>query len=153
MNIADFSRKYDITPNTISVQKSMGYISPSAFYTIGNTSILQVHESYFTRRWAFIKKVKYDNQALYYLLEEHFAVSHISKELVRMFGGSAGSYTEYFKKVLFSLDDRSSTKVSKLAWRVWRYFKMIERRLKRRGATIDKILDKRTEEHEKGLSC
>ena len=143
MNVQQFSEKYNLHHNTLMVRKSGGYISSDAFYKSPKHAVMQVNEKWFIKRWELIKRVQLDNQELYYLITEYFSTMTLCREIKNLYGGSVGSYSEYFARDLFSQSSDNRIKVGIVAWRVWRYFRTIERRLKRRGTSMTKMLDKR----------
>ncbi len=145
MNIQEFAQRYGVSGSSIMSNRATGYLPDAAFYTLNRNSILQVKEEYFIRRWDLIERVKYDNQELFYLITEHISADELSRTIQKLYGGNAHSIGMYFCRGLFSLNDENVMKVGNIAWKVWRYFRAVERRLKRRGTSMSKILDKRME--------
>ena len=81
-----------------------------------------------------------------YLLEEEFSLVEISKTITKRYGGNDTSVREYMSKGLFALqgeDVKIATKVHRNAWIVFKYAKLVNNKLKRRGTSIDAVLDKR----------
>lgn len=142
MKISIFSEKYNISSDTLMSRRSQGTIPKSAFY---KDTVTHIKESYFTRRWEIIRRIQLDNQDLYYLITEHFSTLELCRAIQKRYGGSVGSYSVYFQKSLFSQEGDTRITIGVIAWRVYKYFRAINNRLKRRGASIEKILDKRME--------
>ena len=143
MTIRAFAEKYNMSRDSIMSLRCTGYLPQRIFSIPKGEKITHIDESYYTRRWNFKKMVKYDNQELYYLITEHFSTKELSTEIYKSYGGSLCSYNMYFGTTLFSLVEQTTLKVTMLEWRVWRYFRSIERRLKRRGTSMKDILDNR----------
>ncbi len=142
MKISIFSEKYNISSDTLMSRRSQGTIAKSAFY---KDTVTHIKESYFTRRWEIIRRIQLDNQDLYYLITEHFSTLELCRAIQKRYGGSVGSYSGYFQKSLFEQKGDTKITIGVIAWRVYKYFRAINNRLKRRGASIEKILDKRME--------
>ena len=127
----------------MSVYKKTNKKASKAFSGKYKSSL--VDENYFLRINSFKLKIKFYAQDLYFLLSEHFTDSEIAREMARQFGGSYEKYIQYINNTLFSSCDQTilATKIPLGDLRMYRYWWKIERRLKRRGATICKMLDKR----------
>ena len=141
MRIRDFAEKYGISAETLMSRKCMGDLPSNIFYYPLNSKVMYVDESFFTRRWAFKNRVKYNNQDMFYLLTEYFSISELSKCISNMYGGNELSLNMYFSRSLFAYDHRNTITITMLEYRAWKYFKQIERRLKRRGTSIEQMLD------------
>ncbi len=107
-----------------------------------------VDYEFFTRRWSFKKYVQDSIQDMVYLLEEHFTITEIGRVIAAKYGGIASTYCEYMRYEVWSVPEyvKISTRVGSRAWVIFKYFREIERRLKRRGTNIAAILDKRMDE-------
>ena len=141
------SEKYNLNLASIKTLKHNGSLSPDAFHkSRGNT---YAKEEYFARRINFFHKCVEISQCMVYLLEEHFIQSDISREILKhnnievthsnivtMNGLLRGGLFARYEGIVL-------LKVNKLIWYTARYAWAIERRLKRRGTSIDKILDRR----------
>jgi hypothetical protein len=141
------SEKYNLNLASIKTLKHRGSLSPDAFHR--SRGSIYAKEEYFVRRINFFYECIELSQKVTYLLEEHFSQSEIAREILRhnnieithakTVSMSAmlreGLFTRYFGVELL--------KVNKLIWYTARYAWAIERRLKRRGTSIDKILDRR----------
>ncbi len=141
MRIRDFADKYGISADTLMSRKCMGDLPNSIFYYPLNSKVMYIDESFFTRRWEFKNRVKYNNQDMFYLLTEYFSISELSKCISNMYGGNELSLNMYFSRSLFAYDHRNTITITMLEYRAWKYFKQIERRLKRRGTSIEQMLD------------
>lgn len=101
-----------------------------------------INESYFVTKLEKIRRMKMANQDLYYLISQHFT----NRELVEVvFGKQISSAEVYISNDLFMYDDRSiiDLRFPKNGVKLYRYWWKIERRLRRKGASISKILDNR----------
>ena len=146
MRIRDFADKHGMSADSIMSLRCIGTLPDRIFYKVPRDKITHIDESYFTKRWNFNQKVKFDNQALFYLITEHFSISELCRDIELRYGGVANSYSMYFSRTLFSTEQRSTIKLTMLEYKVWKYFKQIDRRLKRRGTNMELILDKRMNE-------
>jgi len=145
--IEDFTSKYGVGKGALWVKISQDKLPREVMIGKGI-----VNHSWFLRRWQFQNYVKEANQSLVYLLEENFSLSEIAKTITSRYGGNTDSIREFMDKGLFALqgeDIKIATKVHKNSWLVFKYFKAVERRLKRKGTSIEKILTQRTEEYER----
>ncbi len=136
-----FTYKYNISRGAIWVRVSTGTLPREVMLSMGI-----VNEAWFLRRFAFMNYVKELNQSLVYLLEEEFSLVEISKTITKRYGGNDTSVREYMSKGLFALqgeDVKIATKVHRNAWIVFKYAKLVNNKLKRRGTSIDAVLDKR----------
>ncbi len=138
MNKYVFAEYYDLSAEAINVRRSIGSLPDEAF--IGTHS---VNLSWWLRRWDFIIDVRNANQDLYYLLEEHFSVTEVARNIAKKYGSTTETYSAYFSSTLFSVGEHKVIRVRKAAWNVYRYWWSIERRLRSRGTSISAILDKR----------
>ncbi len=143
MDIVQFAELHETSKNNIHTQKSIGRIPDEAFVLKGKRA-LAINTRYFYRRWDFIRKVTNCNHDLYYLLVEYFPVQEIAETISKKYGGSHNSIAQYLNVDMFTKPEaKLKTILPKNAWYIYKYFRAIERRLKRRGASIEKILDKR----------
>ncbi len=143
ISFADFKNKYSLKENSLNVFRTTNKEHAIAFRKKGK--INQVDEFYFLRRHTFKRKVHFCAQDVYYLVSEHFSDADIARFLSKTFGGTYESYRTYFNSYLFSIntDTILSIQVSKTHLKLFKFWWQIERRIKRRGASIAKILDKR----------
>ena len=148
MDIVQFAELYETSENNIHAQKSNGRIPTEAFVLNGKRAVA-INARYFYRRWDFIRKVTNSNHDLYYLLVEYFPVQEIAETISKKYGGSHNSIAQYLNVDMFTKPDaKLKTTLPKNAWYIYKYYRAIERRLKRRGASIAKILDKRILKYE-----
>ncbi len=141
INIEDFSSKYNVSRNAIWVKISNGSFPKEIMLNKGI-----VNEAWFLRRWAFIRYVQETNQDLIYLLEEEFSLVEIAKTIAKKYNKGDTSIKEYLSHALFCTPGENikiATKVHSRAWSVFKYANLINNKLKRRGTSIEKMLDKR----------
>jgi len=141
ISVADFTRKYDVCKDAIFVRISTGTLPRSVMIGKGI-----INESYFLRRFAFMNHVKELNQSMVYLLETEFTIEDISRTITKLYGGKQTSIREYMNNTLFALqgeDVKIATTVRDRAWIVFKYARRIDNKLRKRGLSIDKILDAR----------
>lgn len=143
ISFADFENKYDLKEDSLHAFRAVTKKHKIAFRKKGK--INQVDECYFLRRYEFKKKVHFCAQDVYYLISEHFSDADIASFLSKTFGGTQGSYQAYFNSNLFSASIGTilSIEVPKRNFKLFRLWWQIERRIRRRGASIAKILDRR----------
>ena len=103
-----------------------------------------INETYLIRVKEFKRKMQLRNQDLYYLICEHFSADELGKAC-HIGYVELNSLIKYFRDALFRIDNSTilDIRISKRALIAYRYWWKIERRLRRRGASIAKILDKR----------
>jgi hypothetical protein len=144
ISIDTFCYKYDISYQSMMSMRSQNKYPEYIFHKVGRH--LYVDESYFLKRWEFIRKVNLRNQDLYHLLAEHFSEAEMAraiKEYTKV-KSALTSISAHLREDTFMLGDGTNqTIISPIKWAVYRYASAIERRLKRRGASIEKILDRR----------
>jgi len=141
--IADFCIKYGVSENIISVGLSTGRFPRSITYK-PTKQATWIDERFFLKRIKFKIFVINSNHDLYYLLSEYFSDAAIGKVVRESYGGSAQGWSTYFSKRLFCPSElKLDIRVSKTDWRFFKYWWVIERRLRRRGTNITKILDRR----------
>jgi hypothetical protein len=133
-----FCEKYEINRNRLDVFVHNGRI-PDV-----HTTKKDINEDYLLKIQDFKRKVQFRNQELYYLLSEHFKNIEISRVCVN--GGlTSESISDYLRYNVFMVEECNilNTRISRTALACYRYWWKIERRLRRRGASIAKILDNR----------
>lgn len=143
ISFADFEHKYDLGENSLNGFRARNKKHAMAFRTKGKIS--QVDEFYFLRRYEFKKKVHFRAQDVYYLISEHFSDADIARFLSETFGGAQSGYQSYLGSNLFIENTGTilSIQISENHLKLFKFWWQIERRIKRRGASITKILDKR----------
>ncbi len=143
ISFADFEHKYDLKEDSLHAFRAMNKKHTIAFRKKGKSN--QVDEVYFLRRHEFKKKVQLRAQDVYYLISEHFSDADIARFLSETFGGTYSSYQVYLSSNLFSASIGTilSIEVPKRNLKLFRFWWQIERRIRRRGASIAKILDRR----------
>jgi hypothetical protein len=140
--------KYNLNLASIKSLKHQGTLPPAAFYK--DTKNVYAKEEYFARRIAFFHRCVEISQCMTYLLEEHFTQSDISREIlkhnnVEVTHSNIVTMNGLLRGGLFaSYDGVYLLTVNKLMWYTARYAWAIERRLKRRGTSIQEVLDKRS---------
>ena len=137
-----FCEKYEINRNTLDVCVHTGVIPDK------HITRKLINEEYILKIQNFKRKMQLKNQELYYLLMEYFNAVEIAKQC-SIKDITLDSMSDYLRDGLFRLDDSTllNTRVSKRAIYAYRYWWKIERRLRRRGASISKILDMRMEKY------
>ncbi len=141
MGLIDFSDKYNVGRGAIWVRVSNGTLPRNVMLGKGI-----VNEAWFIRRFKFMDYVREMNQSLVYLLEEDFSIEEISRTIVAKYGGKQTSIREYMNHTLFSIkgdEVKIATRVHQRAWTVFKYAKLIDNKLKRKGSSIEDILNKR----------
>ena len=140
MMVQDFLTKYELSNSYISVNKPK---LPKSIFTKVAGDREHIDEYWFIKRLRFKRKVTLANQDLYYYLTLRISDSTLAKYL-----GSAElsikGWRTYFSQNLFKrselkLDIKLSRRdivMAKLWWR-------LERRLRRKGLSIEKIIDRR----------
>ena len=144
MKMDDFTSLYNIGRGAIWVRVSQGGLPRDVMLSKG-----VINHAWFLRRFAFQNYVKELNQSLVYLLEEHFSIEEISRVITKRYGGKQTSIREYLNNTLFSIqgdDIKVATKVHPRAWIVFKYAKLVNNKLKRRGTSIEEVLDLRMKE-------
>jgi hypothetical protein len=147
LKIEDFCEKYEMNHSTLRTMRSERKIPPSAF--VKDTKTLYVQEEFFVRRINFFKKCAAIAQSCCFLLEDHFSSSEISREILKHNNVSptkpkTNSMNDFLRHGLFNTYTGIETiRTNKLLWQTARYAWAIERRLKKRGASIQKVLDNR----------
>ncbi len=143
INFSDFENKYNLKENSLNVFRTTNKKHAIAFRKKGKTS--QADEFYFLRRYEFKKRVQFCAQDVYYLVSEHFSDADIARFLSKTFGGTHESYQTYFSFNLFSrsTDTILSIQIPQTHLKLFKFWWQIERRIRRRGASISKILDRR----------
>ncbi len=144
MKMDDFTAKYNVGRGAVWVRVSQGTLPREVMLSMGT-----VNEAWFKRRWKFMNYVKELNQSLVYLLEEDFSIEEISRTITDRYGGKQTSIREYMNNTLFALQGEEvkiATRVHERAWLVFKYAKLINNKLKRRGSSIEAVLNKRMEE-------
>ena len=139
--IEDFTSKYNVGKGALWVKISQDKLPKEVMLRKGI-----VNEAWFMRRWQFINMVKELSQSLVYLLEEDFSLSEIAKAITNKYGGNTNSIREFMDKGLFALqgeDVKIATRVHGNAWIVFKYAKLVNNKLKRRGSSIDEVLNRR----------
>jgi len=103
-----------------------------------------INETYLLKVREFKRKMQLRNQDLYYLICEHFSTYQLAKAC-HIGYVELDSLIRYFRDTLFRIDNTTilDIRISKRALVAYRYWWKIERRLRRRGASIAKILDNR----------
>jgi hypothetical protein len=150
LSVNDFSELYGCTPELVRATHKRGNHN-RAFKKKGKT--LYVDKTYFDRRLKFRKAVTDFGQDVCYLLEEHFSLSEISRTLLSNNGerrteAKINSMSMYLSGDLFAREESSVfvTDIPKRLEMLAKYGWKIERRLRRRGTSISKILDRRMSE-------
>lgn len=144
MKMDMFTEKYNVGRGAVWVRLSQGKLPREVMLSMG-----VVNEAWFKRRWSFMNFVKESNQALVYFLEEEFTLSEIARTIATRYGGNPTSLREYMDKGLFALQGEEvkiATKVHGNSWMVFKYFRQVNNKLKRRGSSIDDILNIRMQE-------
>ena len=147
LRLSTFCEKYKIQEATITVAKSTGILPSHIFRTV-ELDFMQIDEAWYIRRKEFRMKVRNRIHDLYYFLTEHFSLSDVAREVVKYRKGNVNysSIVMYFNQDLFmeAPETLHAIKLTPNMWAMYRYWWAIERRLRRRGASIAKVLDRRT---------
>jgi hypothetical protein len=147
LDIESFCEKYALSEGSIRVMKSSGRLPPSAFHK--DKKNIYVKEEYFLRKIKFYDDLKELAQNCYFLLEHHFCDSDIARTALMFNGVDANESTinsmrSFLNNALFSNVTRGEKlNTSRLTWYMARYAWSIERRLRRKGASIKKVIDNR----------
>ena len=143
ISFQEFENKYNLIENSLNVFKATKKQHAIAFR--GKRKSSQVDEYYFLRRHLFKQKVHFCAQDVYYLVSEHFSDADIARFLQNTFGGTYDGFRSYLNLSLFNSNTDTILAIcpSKNHLKLFKYWWQIERRLRRRGASISKILDKR----------
>ena len=144
LSMDDFTSKYNIGRGAIWVRISQDKLPREVMLSMG-----VVNEAWFLRRWQFMNYVKESNQSLVYFLEEDFSLAEIARTIATRYGGNPTSLREFMDKGLFALQGEEvkiATKVHGNSWLVFKYFRQVNNKLKRRGSSIDDILNIRMQE-------
>jgi len=141
------SDKYGLNFSSVRTMKHTGKIRSYAFHKDGKN--IYAREEYFARRINFFHECLEISQKMVYLLEEHFSQSEIAREILR-YNNVEPTHSKIVSMTLV-LGERLFRRyegaelliVNKLIWYAARYSWAIERRLKRGGASMEKVLDRR----------
>ena len=146
VTVKAFCQNHNLSKESVETNKSTGRF-PKEIFKKEKGALTLIDENWYIRRKEFALKAKMATHDLYYLLEEHFNSSDIAKEICRQIGKDIDyrSLVVYFKQGMFYGDTDTITDINLSRNRVamYRYWWKIERRLRRRGTSIEKILDKR----------
>jgi len=142
--VAQFCEAYDISYQSLLSMKCQNKYPEHIFSKSGQ--YIYVDEAYFVRRWEFSIKVKLSNQDLYALLSLYFPIIEIARAIksYTKISSTEREISTHLREDTFMVGEGlNKTRISSIKWAIFRYWWAIERRLKRKGTSIAKILDRR----------
>ncbi len=144
MIIEEFCNRYGVSTDAIFVKRYNKDVPEEAFKRISKGRLL-VDEEWFKRRWKFKEKMFLANQDLYFFLEEHYSDHEISRKLHKRYGTPVRAMKEHFYKTLFRTKNESgiATGISKFTFIIYKYYRVLDRELRKSGLSIEQVLDKR----------
>lgn len=145
ISYANAKENYGINSDSLAAMKSNKIHPEWVFKRDGKIAYVDIN--YFKKRVAFRDKIQKKAQDLCLLLEEHFSTLEMARVIERHSDVSKSTIAQYFNDDLFRTNESlTNVGISKVIFAMYRYWWKVERRLKRRGASIEKILDKRMRE-------
>ncbi len=144
MLIEDFCDKYGVTTDAVFVKRYNRDIPNEAFQKVSRNRLL-IDEEWFIRRWQFKEKMFLANQDLYFFFTEHFSDAQFAHMLKRKYGTPVASMKDHFYKTLFKPvnDTGIATGIGKFTFIIYKYYRAIDRELKKNGLSIELVLDRR----------
>ena len=137
--------QYGFSKNTLNAIRRA---KPELAYIFKGTRPTYVDINFFIRRHKFKITMCLKAQELVYFLEEHFSRAEIGKTIANLYGGNYKTIVSYMEKDIWLLDTfTTDTRVSGVIYKIYRYWWAIERRLRRKGTSISKILENRMKEN------
>lgn len=142
-----FNERYELCDSAVYNAITAG-VPKSVLSKVEAKGSLTVDEQFFIRRVDFKNKVVEFCQDYYYYLTEFFPASNIAKECVKYTGCSTvSSMSVFMHEDLFKTKDSGilNYKIWMQLWNLFRYFRAIDRVLKRRNRNfnVSNILDRR----------
>lgn len=133
--------QYGLSKNVLKVLKGT---KPELAHIFKGAYPVCVDINFFIRRHEFKTTMCLKAQELVYFLEEYFSRTEIGKTIADLYGGPYIPIVRSMEKDIWLLDAfTTDTRVSGVIYKIYRYWWAIERRLRRQGTSISKILDNR----------
>ena len=133
--------QYGLSKNALKVLKST---KPELAHIFKGAYPVYVDINFFIRRHEFKTTMCLRAQELAYLLEGYFSQTEIGKTIANLYGGYYKTIVSCMEKDIWLLDALTTdTRVSGVIYKIYRYWWAIERRFRRQGTSISKILDNR----------